>query len=111
MREGARSRAPVNFGVVFNYRKSMRTGQWDGRLWTEGVELEPSALVPEENLTANNGKLGYLKIARLNAISDELSPSVEISEARWTAVDLTDLPGNPAVSKWALSALKAQAQA
>ncbi|MFG2045221.1 NUDIX hydrolase [Dactylosporangium sp. NPDC048998] len=76
-----------------------------------GVELEPSALVLEEHLTTSEGKLGYLKIVRLHAISDELSPNGEISEARWTAVDLTDLPGKPALSKWVHSALKAHAQA
>jgi 8-oxo-dGTP diphosphatase len=76
-----------------------------------GVELEPFALVLEEHLTASGGKLGHLKIVRLHAISDEVSPNGEISEARWAVVDLTDLPGNPAVSKWVHSALKAHAQA
>ncbi|MFJ1538659.1 NUDIX domain-containing protein [Micromonospora chalcea] len=76
-----------------------------------GVELEQSALVLEEHLTTSGGKLGHLKIVRLYAISDELSPNGEISEARWTGVDLTDLPGKAAVSKWVHSALKAHAQA
>ncbi|MEV5766111.1 NUDIX domain-containing protein [Micromonospora sp. NPDC052213] len=75
-----------------------------------GVELEPFALVLEEHLTTNGGKQGHLKIVRLHAISDEVAPNGEISEARWTAVDLSDLPGNPAVSKWVHSALKAHAQ-
>ncbi len=76
-----------------------------------GVELEPFALVLEEHLTTSGDKLGHLKIVRLHAISDEVSPNGEISEARWAVIDLTDLPGKPAVSKWVHSALKAHAQA
>lgn len=76
-----------------------------------GVELESSALVLEEHVTNSEGRLGFLKIVRLYASSDELSPNGEISEARWTSVDLTDLPGDPPVSKWVHSALKAYARA
>lgn len=76
-----------------------------------GIELDSFALVLEEHLTTSGGKQGHLKIVRLHAISDEISPNGEISEARWTAVDLTHLPDNPAVSKWVYSALKAHGQA
>ena len=76
-----------------------------------GIELDSFALVLEEHLTSIGGKQGHLKIICLLAISDEVSPNGEISEARWAAVDLTDLPGNPAVSKWVHSALKAHAKA
>lgn len=76
-----------------------------------GLELEPIALVLEEHLTASGGKQGHLKIVRLHAISGEISPNGEIAEAWWAAVDLRDLPGNPAISKWVPSALKAHAQA
>jgi 8-oxo-dGTP diphosphatase len=67
--------------------------------------------VLEEHLTTSGAKLGHLKIVRLHAISDEVSPNGEISEARWALVDLTDLPDNLAVSKWVHSALQAHAQA
>jgi 8-oxo-dGTP pyrophosphatase MutT (NUDIX family) len=76
-----------------------------------GVELDSFALVLEEHLTTSGGKRGHLKIVRLQAISDEVSPNGEISEARWVAVDLTDLPDNPAVSRWVYAALKAYGQA
>ncbi|WP_196280084.1 NUDIX domain-containing protein [Catellatospora paridis] len=76
-----------------------------------GLKSEPVALVLEEHLTTNGGRQGHLKIVRLCAISDELSPNGEISEARWAAVDLADLPDNAPVSKWVYSALKAHARA
>ncbi|MFU8871002.1 NUDIX hydrolase [Micromonospora sp. SL4-19] len=72
-----------------------------------GIELDSLALVLEEHLTTSGGKQGYLKIVRLHATSDEICPNGEISEARWAGVDLTDLPDNPAVSKWVYSALEA----
>ena len=71
-----------------------------------GIELDSFALVLEEHLTTSGGKRGYLKIVRLQAISDEINLNGEISEARWVAVDLTDLPDNSTVSKWVYSALK-----
>jgi ADP-ribose pyrophosphatase YjhB (NUDIX family) len=76
-----------------------------------GVELDPLALVLAEHLTANEGRQGHLKIVRLYASSDAMSPNGEILEARWTTLDLTDLPPDPLVSKWVHSALKAHAQA
>lgn len=75
-----------------------------------GVELEPTALVLEEHLTSNGGGLGHLKIVRLRASSEEMSPNGEISEARWVSLDLSDLPAKAAVSKWVHSALEAHAQ-
>lgn len=74
-----------------------------------GIESDAYALVMEEHLTTAGGKQGHLKIVRLRAISDEVTTNGEISEARWVSVDLTDLPSNPAVSKWVHSALKAHA--
>ncbi|GAA2218626.1 hypothetical protein GCM10010429_51130 [Micromonospora olivasterospora] len=62
-------------------------------------------------MTSSGGKRGHLRIIRLHATSDKISPNGEISEARWVAVDLTDLPDNPTVSKWVRSALKAHGQA
>ncbi|WP_144128038.1 NUDIX domain-containing protein [Catellatospora sichuanensis] len=76
-----------------------------------GVELDPFALVLEKHLTTSGGRQGHLQIVRLHAVSGEVSPNGKISEARWSAVDLTDLPGDQAVSKWVHSALKAHAQA
>ncbi|MEU4470141.1 NUDIX domain-containing protein [Micromonospora sp. NPDC023888] len=76
-----------------------------------GVELAPLALVLEEHRTTSGGRSGYLTIVRLHALSDEVSPNGEIAEARWTAVDLTDLPGDPVVSTWVHSALTAHALA
>jgi 8-oxo-dGTP diphosphatase len=76
-----------------------------------GIESDSFALVLEEHLTTSGGKQGHLKVVRLHAISDEATLNGEISEARWVAVDLTDLPGNPAVSKWVHSALHAHAKA
>ncbi|WP_433129658.1 NUDIX domain-containing protein [Micromonospora sp. CA-240977] len=76
-----------------------------------GVELTPLALVLEEHLTTSGGKPGHLKIVRLHAVSEEVSPNGEIAEARWTAADLTDLPGDPFVTSWVHSALEAHAQA
>lgn len=76
-----------------------------------GIESDSFALVLEDHLTTSGGKLGHLKIVRPQAVSDEVAPNGEISEARWVAVDLTDLPGNPAVSKWVHSALHAHAKA
>jgi 8-oxo-dGTP diphosphatase len=75
-----------------------------------GIESGSSATVLEEHLTASESKQGHLKIVRLSAISEETSPNGEIAEARWTAVDLTDLPGNVSVSKWVYSALEAHAK-
>ncbi|MEU5527727.1 NUDIX domain-containing protein [Micromonospora chersina] len=72
-----------------------------------GVESDAFALVLEDHLTTSGGKRGHLKIVRLHATSDEISPNGEISEARWVGADLSDLPGNPAVSKWVYSALEA----
>lgn len=71
-----------------------------------GIELDLFALVLEEYLTTSRGRQGHLKIVRLHSISGEISPNGEIAEARWVAVDLTDLPDNPAVSTWVHSALK-----
>ncbi|MEU8181106.1 NUDIX domain-containing protein [Micromonospora sp. NPDC049047] len=76
-----------------------------------GLEVEPVALVLEEHLTTSGGKQGHLKIVRLHAISGEVSPNGEIAEARWAAVDLRDLPGDPPISAWVHSALKAHARA
>ncbi|MEU8002186.1 NUDIX domain-containing protein [Catellatospora sp. NPDC049111] len=76
-----------------------------------GVELDPSALVLAEHLTANGGRQGHLKIVRVYTSSDGIRPNGEISEARWTTLDLADLPDDPPVSKWVHSALKAHAQA
>jgi 8-oxo-dGTP diphosphatase len=75
-----------------------------------GVELDQSALVLAEHLTAHEGRRGHLKIVRLYAVSDILRPNGEIAEARWTTLDLTDLPGDPPVSKWVHSALRAHAR-
>lgn len=72
-----------------------------------GVTLDQDVVVLEEHLTTSVGKLGYLKLVRLYAMSDDLSPNGEISEARWTSVDLADLPGKPEVSRWVHSALRA----
>ncbi|MEV4537235.1 NUDIX domain-containing protein [Asanoa sp. NPDC049518] len=73
-----------------------------------GIEVDPSARVLEEHLTTSGGKQGHLKIVLLRATSAELSPNGEIAEARWVAVDLADLPANPAVSRWVHSALEAR---
>jgi 8-oxo-dGTP diphosphatase len=70
-----------------------------------GIELGSFALVLEEHLTISGGKRGHLKIVRLHAISDEINPNGEISQARWVALDLTDLPDDSTVSRWVYSAL------
>ncbi|MEH1129790.1 NUDIX hydrolase [Micromonospora sp. CPCC 206061] len=72
-----------------------------------GIEVDSFTLVLEEHPTTSAGKRGHLTIIRLHAISDEISPNGEISQARWVATDLTDLPGEPMVSKWVHSALRA----
>ncbi len=72
-----------------------------------GIELDSFALVLEEHLTSTGGKWGHLKIVRLHAVSDEIKPNGEISEARWVAVNLTDPPGDSPVSKWVHSTLEA----
>ncbi|MEV6516816.1 NUDIX domain-containing protein [Micromonospora chalcea] len=72
-----------------------------------GIELDSFALVLEEHMTTSGGKWGHLRIVRLHAISDELKPNGEISEARWVAVGLTDLPDDSPVSKWVYSAREA----
>jgi 8-oxo-dGTP pyrophosphatase MutT (NUDIX family) len=76
-----------------------------------GIQSGSCALLLEEHVTTNEGKQGYQKVVRVHAVSDDLVPNGEISEARWVAVDLTDLPGKPAVSKWVHSALQAHAKA
>jgi 8-oxo-dGTP diphosphatase len=76
-----------------------------------GLESSSFALVLEEHLTTTGGKQGHLKIVRLHAISDEVTTNGEISEAWWVSADLTNLPGDAAVSKWVHSALKAHAMA
>ncbi|GGO29130.1 NUDIX hydrolase [Micromonospora parathelypteridis] len=75
-----------------------------------GIKAESYALLFEEHLTTFEGKQGYQKVVRLHAISEDLVPNGEISEARWVAVDLADLPGKPVLSKWVHSALKAYAK-
>ncbi len=74
-----------------------------------GVQSGSCAPLLEEHVTTIEGKQGYQKVVRVHAVSDDLVPNGEISEARWVAVDLMDLPDNPAVSKWVHSALKAYA--
>jgi 8-oxo-dGTP pyrophosphatase MutT (NUDIX family) len=44
-----------------------------------GIEPDALALVLEEHLTTSGGRQGHLKIVRLHAISDEVSPNGEIS--------------------------------
>ncbi|MGC4810266.1 NUDIX hydrolase [Micromonospora sp. DT228] len=74
-----------------------------------GITLDSSALVLEEHATSSGGKQGYLKVVRLHALSEEINPNGEISQARWVAADLTDLPTDSAVSKRVYSALKTHA--
>jgi len=76
-----------------------------------GIESERCALLLEKHLTTAEGRQRYQKVVTVHALSDELVPNGEIAEARWVAVDLTDLPGDPEVSKWVRSALKAYAKA
>ncbi|MEU8083456.1 NUDIX hydrolase [Micromonospora sp. NPDC049101] len=71
-----------------------------------GVTLDSSALVLEEHVTTSGGRKGHLMVVRLHALSDEITPNGEISQARWVAVDLTDLPHDSAVSKRVGSALE-----
>ncbi|MFF0152380.1 NUDIX hydrolase [Micromonospora sp. NPDC005203] len=75
-----------------------------------GVELDPSASVIDEHVTTNGSRPGYLKVVRLRAISEVLHPNGEISQARWVAVDLTELPDDSAVSEWVHSTLEAHAR-
>lgn len=75
-----------------------------------GVSCGQCALVLQEHQTASGGRVGHLKVVQLHAVSDALSPNGEIAEARWASVDLADLPGDPAVSKWVHLALKAYGQ-
>jgi 8-oxo-dGTP pyrophosphatase MutT (NUDIX family) len=76
-----------------------------------GIESTWCALLLEKHLTTAEGRQRYQKVVSVRALSDDLVPNGEISEARWVAVDLTDLPGEPEVSTWVHSALKAYAKA
>ncbi|MEU7609200.1 NUDIX domain-containing protein [Micromonospora sp. NPDC049204] len=91
------------------YRPARETPQQAARrecIEELGVQLDSSALVLEERVTTNGGKRGYLAVVRLHATSTELNPNGEISQARWVAVDLTDLPNDSAVSTGVHSALE-----
>ncbi|GIF72661.1 NUDIX domain-containing protein [Asanoa siamensis] len=76
-----------------------------------GLALRSCALLLEEHLTTAEGRQRYQKVVVAHAVSDGLVRNGEIAEARWVAIDLTDLPGGSAVSTWVRRALKAHTAA
>lgn len=65
------------------------------------LELSPAVEVLQELVTELEGKRDHLTIFRATALSAQPRPNREIEEARWTKLDLSELPDGRLVSRWA----------
>lgn len=76
-----------------------------------GLEFSPAVDVLEELVTELEGKRDHLTIFKATALSAQLRPNREVSEARWTPLDFSGLPSGRLVSRWADLAISALREA